>query len=124
MQSTLLLARTFFSRFFESDLMPSGLPQVQLMIWSLALLAGPGLFLPVSFTITYTSAVDRGESDLVIVSPRLLTRLDKDFITEPPPGEIEARARRRAPFAIVRIVGQAEDRHDFDLVATSERPVR
>ena len=68
-------------------------------------------------------AVERGESDLVVVSPRLLTRLDKDFITEAPPGEAEARGRRRAPFVIVRIVGHAEDRHDFDLVA-SERPVR
>ena len=72
MKSTVLLARTFFARFFESDLMPSGLPQVQLMIWGLALLAGPGLFLPVSFTITYTSAVERGES---IVEAMLLHRL-------------------------------------------------
>jgi 4-amino-4-deoxy-L-arabinose transferase-like glycosyltransferase len=52
-------------------------------------------------------AVERGESDLVVVSPRLLTRLDKDFVTEAPPGEEEARARRRASFVVVRIVGPA-----------------
>ena len=52
-------------------------------------------------------AVERGESDLVVVSPRLLTRLDKDFITEAPPGEAEARRERRANFVVVRIVGPA-----------------
>ena len=40
-----LLARAFFGRFFESDLMPPGLPQVQLVIWSIALLAAPGFML-------------------------------------------------------------------------------
>ena len=34
-----LLARTFFARMFESDLMPDGLPQVQLVLWG-TLLAG------------------------------------------------------------------------------------
>ena len=34
-----LLARTFFSRLFESDLMPDGLPQVQLVLWG-TMLAG------------------------------------------------------------------------------------
>ncbi|HET7221221.1 MAG TPA: hypothetical protein VFJ02_24365 [Vicinamibacterales bacterium] len=52
-----LLARTFFARFFESDLMPPGLPQVQLVIWSVALLAAPGLYFPVSFALDYTKAV-------------------------------------------------------------------
>lgn len=37
-----LLARTFFRRLFESDLMPSGMPQIQLVIWGIAVLAGPG----------------------------------------------------------------------------------
>ena len=36
-----LLARTFFSRLFESDLMPDGLPQVQLVIWGMLLAATP-----------------------------------------------------------------------------------
>lgn len=48
----LLLARTFFGRFFESDLMPPGLPQAQLVIWSLAALAAPGLLLPIKFAAT------------------------------------------------------------------------
>ena len=44
----LLLVRTFFSRLFESELMPPGLPQVRLLIWSAALIIGPGLYLPVN----------------------------------------------------------------------------
>jgi hypothetical protein len=44
-RTELLLARTFFGRFFESDLMPPGLPQVQLVIWSIAFLAAPGFML-------------------------------------------------------------------------------
>ena len=51
-----LLARTFFARFFESDLMPAGLPQAQLVIWGLALLAAPGLYFPVSFSLHYAEA--------------------------------------------------------------------
>ena len=50
---TILLARTFFGRFFESELMPPGLPQVQLVIWSLALFATPGLLLPVRLASKY-----------------------------------------------------------------------
>jgi hypothetical protein len=53
MQQTLLLARTFFRRFFESELMPPGLPQVQLTISALTLLAAPGLLLPVRFAANY-----------------------------------------------------------------------
>jgi hypothetical protein len=49
-------------------------------------------------------AVERGESDLVVVSPRLLARLDKEAILEDPPGEVDARRRRRLAFAVVRIV--------------------
>ena len=51
-------------------------------------------------------AVERGEGDVAVVSPRLLIRLDKDYVTEAPPGEEEARRRRRAGFVIVRIVGR------------------
>jgi hypothetical protein len=72
MNRTLLLARTFFGRFFESDLMPAGLPQVQLVIWSLAFLAAPNLYFPVSFALHYVSADARHESLLV---PMLLHRL-------------------------------------------------
>jgi hypothetical protein len=56
MNRTLLLARTFFSRFFESDLMPPGLPQAQLVIWSMAALATPGLLLPVRFASRFLQA--------------------------------------------------------------------
>jgi hypothetical protein len=45
-RQTTLLARTFFSRMFESDLMPPGLPQVQLVISVFAFLAAPSLLLP------------------------------------------------------------------------------
>jgi hypothetical protein len=50
---TLLLARTFFGRLFESDLMPAGMPQAQLVIWSLTFLATPGLLLPVRFAAMF-----------------------------------------------------------------------
>jgi hypothetical protein len=49
-----LLARTFFVRLFESDLMPPGLPQVQLVIWSVVLVATPALTLPGVFVQKYT----------------------------------------------------------------------
>ena len=41
MHQTRLLARTFFARMFESDLMPEGLPQVQLILWGSLLAATP-----------------------------------------------------------------------------------
>jgi len=50
-----LLARTFFVRLFESDLMPPGLPQVQLVIWSVVLVATPTLTLPGMFAQKYTA---------------------------------------------------------------------
>ena len=59
MSRALLLARTFFGRFFESDLMPPGLPQAQLVIWSLAALATPGLLVPIKFA----TAMARIEND-------------------------------------------------------------
>lgn len=52
-RTTALLARTFFGRFFESDLMPPGLPQAQLVIGSLVALAAPGLLLPARFAAKY-----------------------------------------------------------------------
>jgi hypothetical protein len=50
---TWLLARTFFARFFESELLPPGLPQAQLVIWSLALFAAPGVLLPIRLSGAY-----------------------------------------------------------------------
>jgi 4-amino-4-deoxy-L-arabinose transferase-like glycosyltransferase len=52
-------------------------------------------------------AAERREGLVAVVSPRLLIRLNKDFIVEAPPGEDEARKRRRAGFVVVRIVGPA-----------------
>lgn len=63
MSRTLLLARTFFARFFESDLMPPGLPQAQLVIWSLALLASPGLMMPFRLANQYSALT--GHPDLL-----------------------------------------------------------
>jgi hypothetical protein len=54
MRQVRLLARTFFVRLFESDLMPPGLPQVQLVIWSVVLVATPTLTLPGVFIQKYT----------------------------------------------------------------------
>lgn len=44
---TRLLARTFFTRLFESELMPPGLPQVQLLVGVVAFLAAPALLMPI-----------------------------------------------------------------------------
>jgi hypothetical protein len=54
MRQVRLLARAFFVRLFESDLMPPGLPQVQLVIWSVVLVATPALTLPAVFIQKYT----------------------------------------------------------------------
>ncbi len=54
LKHTLLLARAFFSRFFESELMQQGIPQVQLVIWSLALVIAPGLLLSLRCALTYS----------------------------------------------------------------------
>lgn len=47
-----LLTRTFFSRLFESDLMPSGLAQVRLIISAIAGTAVPLTILPVSMRLS------------------------------------------------------------------------
>jgi hypothetical protein len=41
------LYRMFFGRLFESDMMPPGLPQVQLVVWVSAFLASPSLLWPI-----------------------------------------------------------------------------
>jgi hypothetical protein len=45
-KQTAILARTFFSRMFESDLMPPGMPQVQIIVSVFAFIAAPSLILP------------------------------------------------------------------------------
>ena len=72
MTPTRLLTRTFFRRFFESELMPPGLPQVQLVIWSIALLASPGLLLPGRLAYKYLALKDHPAA---LMQAMLLDRL-------------------------------------------------
>jgi hypothetical protein len=68
-----LLARTFFVRLFESDLMPPGLPQVELVIWSVVLVATPALTLPGVFAQKYTRLwFEPGTLAPAIVTDRLV----------------------------------------------------
>jgi hypothetical protein len=53
MHQTRLLARAFFDRLFESELMPEGLPQVQLVLWSILLAATPTTAMPLVFLKKY-----------------------------------------------------------------------
>jgi hypothetical protein len=53
MKNTLLLGRTFFQRFFETDLMPPGFAQVQLVTGALSILAAPSLLMPFRFATRY-----------------------------------------------------------------------
>lgn len=55
-RQTWLLARTFFGRLFESDLMPAGLPQVQLVVSVFAFFAAPSLVLPLFLLKKYVAA--------------------------------------------------------------------
>jgi len=54
-QTERVLARAFFGRFFESDVMPA-VPQVQLVIWSLAGLGAPGFVLALELGRAYIHA--------------------------------------------------------------------
>ena len=51
-----LLTRTFFGRLFESDLMPEGLPQVQLVLWGSLLAATPTTGYPMILSKKYALA--------------------------------------------------------------------
>jgi hypothetical protein len=53
---TRLLARAFFTRLFESDLMPDGLPQVQLVIWGMLLAATPNTAYAIFALLKYNRA--------------------------------------------------------------------
>ncbi len=69
-----LLARAFFVRLFESELMPPGLPQVQLVIGSLSMMAAPGFI--VAFEVqrryTYLWRTDPARLRDAILSDQLL----------------------------------------------------
>lgn len=73
LQQTRLLARAFFSRLFESDLMPDGLPQVQLVIWGMLLAATPttayALFMPKKYARAqfYTALAPEFDADRLIL---------------------------------------------------------
>lgn len=56
MHQTRLLARAFFTRLFESDLMPDGLPQVQLVIWGMLLTATPSAAYAIFSLLRYSKA--------------------------------------------------------------------
>ena len=56
MHQTRLLARAFFTRLFESDLMPEGLPQVQLVIWGMLLAATPNTAYAIFALLKYNRA--------------------------------------------------------------------
>lgn len=64
MGQTRLLARTFFGRLFESDLMPQGLPQIQLLVWGLVFAAGPTMGLPMLLTKKYTAVFNANPAAL------------------------------------------------------------
>jgi hypothetical protein len=52
-----VLARTFFGRLFETEVMPA-VPQVQLVIWSLAVLGAPGFMMALRLGRAYIHALD------------------------------------------------------------------
>jgi hypothetical protein len=53
MEQIRLLSRTFFTRLFESELMPEGLPQVQLVLWGALLAATPTSWMSMMVTERY-----------------------------------------------------------------------
>jgi hypothetical protein len=65
------LARLFFARLFESDLMPPGLPQVQIIIWGLAIFAGPSYLLSWRYAVRY-GTLDRAALAETLLPDRLL----------------------------------------------------
>lgn len=76
MVQTRLLARTFFGRLFESDLMPQGLPQIQLLVWGLVFAGGPTMGLPMllakKYTALYNAGGLTGELPLAIATDRAI----------------------------------------------------
>jgi hypothetical protein len=74
-EQTSLLARTFFSRMFESDLMPPGLPQVRLVISVIAFLAAPSLVLPLLLMKKYVWFYTEAEVRLAMSQDRTLALL-------------------------------------------------
>jgi hypothetical protein len=72
MHQTRLLLRTFFDRLFESELMPEGLPQVQLVIWSMLLAATPTAGYALILIDKYAVAVFAGPLGPVFAADRMV----------------------------------------------------
>ena len=52
----------FFGRIFESELMPSGAPQIQLAVWVIAFLAGPSTVAPILMSKKYVWLVNNPQA--------------------------------------------------------------
>ena len=61
-QQTSVLTRMFFGRIFESELMPSGAPQIQLAVWVIAFLAGPSTVAPILMSKKYVWLVNNPQA--------------------------------------------------------------
>ncbi|HEV3486843.1 MAG TPA: hypothetical protein VG106_15635, partial [Vicinamibacterales bacterium] len=72
MSQARLLARTFFGRLFESDLMPQGLPQVQLLIWALVIAGAPTFGLPMLLVKKYNRLYIDGGLSLAMQTDRAI----------------------------------------------------
>lgn len=72
MSQTRLLARAFFGRLFESDLMPQGLPQVQVLVWGLVFAGAPTLGLPMLLVKKYTRLYITGGLPLAMATDRVI----------------------------------------------------
>ena len=70
-----LLTRTFFSRMFESDLMPPGLPQTQLIFSVIAFLAAPSLLGPILLAKKYIPLRDPAVKQVLMAQDRALLLL-------------------------------------------------
>jgi hypothetical protein len=72
MSQTRLLARTFFTRLFESELMPEGPAQVQLMLWGALLAACPATIKSLTVTEQYQRLLySKGALDLAFDVDRM-----------------------------------------------------
>ena len=74
-RQTQLLARTFFSRMFESELMPAGLPQVQLVVSVIAFLGAPSLILPLLLMKKYVWLHSAAELRAAMAADRTMALL-------------------------------------------------
>ena len=72
LEQTRLLIRTFFDRLFESELMPDGLPQVQLVVWSMLLAATPTTGYSMLMPDKYQSAQFYGPLALEFAADRMI----------------------------------------------------